>query len=71
MELLGAEVVMSPNHIVELLAETGENLAPVTIEYVDDGLQIYPHKEFDPNWHLVFNGKLIPVGYPTILSQYE
>ena len=71
LEMLGAEIVLSPGHAVELLARSGDGLLPVTIDYVEGGLQVHPHKEFDPDWHVRFNGKLIPAGYPTILSALE
>jgi hypothetical protein len=70
--MLGAEVVMSPGHEVELLAYPGEGLLPITIDYVEGGLQIHPNKEFDPDWHVRFGGKLIPVvGNPTVLAEHE
>jgi hypothetical protein len=71
LEMLGAEIVMSPGHAIDLLAAPGKGLLPITIDYVDRGLQIHPHKEFDPDWHVLFAGKLIPAGYPTILSEHE
>ena len=71
LEMLGAEIVMSPGHAIDLLAAPGEGLLPITIDYVDRGLQIHPHNEFDPDWHVLFSGKLIPAGYPTILSEHE
>ena len=72
LEMAGAEVVMSPGHALELLAAPGEGLLPITVGYVEGGgLQIHPHKEFDPDWHILFAGKLIPAGYPTVLSEHE
>jgi len=71
LEMLGQEVVMSSGHSVDLLACPSEALLPITIEYVEGGLQIHPHKEFDPNWHIRFAGKLIKAGNPTVLSEYE
>jgi hypothetical protein len=44
---------------------------PITIDYVDGGLQIHPHKEFDPDWHVRFKGQVIRAGHPTVLAEYE
>jgi hypothetical protein len=71
LEMLGAEVVISPGQSVELLARPSEGLLPVTIDYVDGGLQIHPHQEFDPDWHVLFKGKLLQAGFPTVLSDHE
>jgi hypothetical protein len=71
LEMLAGEVVMSPGHAVDLLAYPAEGLLPITIDYVEGGLQIHPNKEFDPDWHVRFGGKLIRVGHPTVLSEHE
>ena len=70
LEMLGARVVLEPGHEVELLALPLEDLLPLSIDYVEGGLQIHPHKEFDPDWHIRFKGKLIRAGHPTILSEH-
>jgi hypothetical protein len=71
LEMLGEEIVMAPGHSVELMARRTPDLLPLTIDYVDGGLQIHPHKELDPDWHVRFRGKLIRAGHPTILSENE
>jgi hypothetical protein len=71
LEMLCEEIVLSPGHTVELFAKQSIDLLPLTINYVEGGLQIYPFKEFDPDWHIRFKGKMIRAGYPTILSAYE
>lgn len=71
LEMLGEEVVLSPGHSIELLARQSADLLPLTVDYVDHGLQIHPHKEFDPDWHVRFRGKLIRAAHPTILSEHE
>ncbi len=71
LEMLGEQVVLSPGHQVELLALPLPDLLPLSIDYVQGGLQIHPHKEFDPDWHLRFNGRLIRAGHPTILAEHE
>ncbi|MES2260083.1 MAG: hypothetical protein V4724_16295, partial [Pseudomonadota bacterium] len=48
-----------------------EDLLPLTIDIVTGGLQIHPHKEFDPDWHVRFNCLVIRAGCPTILEAYE
>jgi hypothetical protein len=62
---------MAPGHAIELLAAPGEGLLPVSIDYVEGGLQIHSHRAFDPDWYVLFAGKLIPAGYPRILSEHE
>jgi len=71
LEMTAEEVVLAPGHSVELVARPSEGLLPITIDYVERGLQIHPHKEFDPDWHVRFKGKLIRAGYPTRLSEHE
>ena len=70
LEMLGEQVVLAPGHEVELLALPLEDLLPLTVSYVEGGLQIHPHKEFDPDWHVRFRGKMIRAGHPTILSDH-
>lgn len=71
LEMLGEEVLMSPGHSIELLAREDPDLLPLTIDYVDDGLQIHPYRVADPDWHVRFRGKLLRAGHPTILSAHE
>jgi len=70
LEMLGQEIVMAPGQSVELMASITSDLLPITIGYVEGGLQIHPHKEFDPNWHVRFNGKILRAGHPTVLSEH-
>lgn len=70
LEMLGEEVIMSPGHTVELLAKDTNDLLPLTIGYVERGIQVHPYKELDPDWHVRFNGKLIRAGHPTILAEH-
>ena len=70
LEMLGEEVVLAPGQQVELLALPLPDLLPLAINYVKGGLQIHPHKEFDPNWHVRFKGRVIRAGHPTILSEH-
>ncbi len=71
LEMLGIEVVLSPGHVIDLLARASDGLLPITIDHVGSGLQIHPHKEFDPDWHVGFKGKLIRVDRPIRLSEHE
>jgi len=32
-------------------------------------MQVFPHKEFDPDWHVRFNGKVLKAQHPLRLSQ--
>jgi hypothetical protein len=71
LEMIPQEVVLSPGHSVELLARPSSGLLPLTIDLVDGGLQIHAHNEFDPDWHVRFNGKIIHAGNPTLLKNHE
>lgn len=71
LEMLGEAVVLSPGHSVELLARADPELLPLTISYVDDGIQVHPFRVDDPDWHVRFKGRLIRAGHPTALSEYE
>jgi hypothetical protein len=71
LEMTCEELVLSPGHAVELLARPSPNLLPLTTDLVVGGLQIHPRREFDPDWHVRFNGKIIKPGYPTKLSEHE
>lgn len=61
------EIFLSPGYAIELLAKKSDGLLPVTVAYVDDGLQIFANKEFDVDWHVRFDGKILKPGYPTRL----
>ncbi|RZI59478.1 MAG: hypothetical protein EOP37_11360 [Rubrivivax sp.] len=69
LEMLAEEVHLSPGDAVELLAVADPDLLPLTIDMVDDGLQIHAHKAIDPRWHVRFEGRLIPAGWPTKLRE--
>jgi len=71
LEMVPEEVVLSPGHAIELLAKPTSDLLPLTIDHVEGGLQIYACREFDPDWHVRFNGKVIKAGHPTRLREYE
>jgi hypothetical protein len=71
LEMIPEEVILSPGHSVDLLAKPNNDLLPLTIDYVDSGLQIHAAREFDPDWHVRFNGKVIKVGSPTRLKEFE
>lgn len=71
LEMLGEEIVLAPNHRVELLAKPEPDLQPLTISYVSGGIQVHAFKVVDPDWHIRFKGKLIRAGHPTILSTDE
>ena len=72
LEMTGAEIVMRPGDVIDLLAPTGgEGLLPITIDSVEGGLQVHPHKQFDPDWHVRFKGKILCAGFPTILAEHE
>jgi len=73
LECLGDELVLSPGHEVELLARPSNGLLPLTINYVEGGVQIYAERDIDPDWHIKFRGKLYSAGRPseTRLAELE
>lgn len=71
LEMVPQEVVLSPGHSIELLAKPSDDLLPLTIDLVSGGLQIHPAREFDPDWHVRFQGKVIRVECPTWLKEHE
>jgi hypothetical protein len=71
LELVPEQVVLSPGHSVELLAKPSDDLLPLTINLVEGGLQIYAHKEYVPDWHVRFNGKVIVTQALLILKEHE
>ena len=68
LEMTCEEVFLAPGQHIELLAKPSELLLPLTIAYLSDGLQVFPHKEWDPDWMIRFEGNLIKPQYPTRLS---
>lgn len=71
LEMLAEEVIVSPGHTVELLARPSPDLLPISVHQVDGGMQIHPHKEFDPDWHVRFNGKILRAQHPLRLADHE
>ena len=49
LEMLGEQVILAPGHAVDLVAKPSPNLLPISVHQVEDGMQISPHKEFDPD----------------------
>ncbi len=62
---------MAPSHVIDLLALPSDGLLPLSIDAIEGGLQVHPHKEFDPDWNVRFRGKVFRAGHPTRLSEYE
>lgn len=56
LEMTGEEIFLSPGHAIELLAKKSDGLLPITVAYVENGLQIFASKEFDVDWHVRFDG---------------
>jgi hypothetical protein len=71
LELVPEELIMAPGHEITLLARASADLLPIHVAVVNDGLQIHARKEFDPDWHVRFRGKLIKAGTPTRLADHE
>lgn len=71
LEMSCEEIFLSPGHRIELLAKSSDNLLPITIEYISGGLQVFPNREFDPDWHIRFKGEIIKPQYPTRLSEFD
>ena len=71
LEMLGEEVVLSSGHQIDLLAKPGPNLLPIAIHQVAQGIQVFPNREFDPDWHVRFNGKIIRAEHPLRLADHD
>jgi hypothetical protein len=65
LEAIGDVVVLSPGHEIDLLGKSSEGLLPITVDYVDDGLQVFALRDADPDWHFRFQGRLHCAGSPT------
>lgn len=71
LEMVPEEVILEPGDEVELLAQPTDNLLPLDVAPVEDGLHIHAHKEWNPDWHVRFRGRVIKAGNPTRLSDYR
>lgn len=67
LEMTCEEVVLSPGHQIDLLAKQHPDLLPLTINLVEGGLQIHPHKVWDPEWLIRFGERVFKPAYPTKL----
>jgi hypothetical protein len=70
-EMLAEEVILAPGHRLDLLARPSPGLLPISVHRVEGGVQVFPHKEFDPDWHVRFNGKVIRAGHPLRLADLD
>lgn len=68
LEMTCEEIYLAPGHHIELLARPSDGLRPITVAYLKDGLQVFPNREFDPDWMIRFEGKVFKPGYPTKLA---
>jgi len=71
LEMIPEEVILSAGHAVDLLAKPTDDLLPLTVDYIADGLLVCACREFDPDWHVRFMGKVIKAASPTRLKEYE
>lgn len=71
LEPLDGKVVCSPDRQIDLLANIGEEHRPLRFSHIDGGLQIRPHTQHDPDWHIPFKGKVIRAGDPRIPADHE
>ena len=68
LEMTCEEIFLAPGHHIELLARPSAGLLPITVAYLEDGLQVFPNREFDPDWMIRFEGRVFKPEYPTRLS---
>ena len=71
LEKVPEEVTLSPGDEIELLARPSEDLLPLDVVRVADGFHIHAHKEWDPDWHVRFRGKIIKARTPTHLADHR
>ena len=69
LEMLCEEIYVAPGLSLELLIEERPNVLPISINFLKNALQIYPHQDC-PEWLIIFNGQRIKPDYPTVLSGY-
>ena len=67
LEMTCEEIFLAPGQHIELLAKPSAHLLPLTFAYLKDGIQVFPHKEWDPDW-MIRKGRLIKPQFPTRLS---
>ncbi|MEN9360425.1 MAG: hypothetical protein RL095_1960 [Verrucomicrobiota bacterium] len=77
LEMLCEGVILPPGESLTLLARpkdrdgSGE-LLPLSMTWDKDGsLIIYAHTVMDPDWHILYKGKLIKPEWPTKLADLE
>lgn len=70
LEMLCEEVILAPGHRIELMARPSAGLLPISVHQVEGGMQVFPNKEFDPDWHVRFNGKVIRAAHPLRLLDH-
>jgi hypothetical protein len=75
LEMIPDEIVLSPGHQIELLASpvgkelsrpASEAVHPLTVNYLHNGIQVYPSQEADPDWHIRFEGRIFAAGQPKV-----
>ncbi|WP_143226663.1 hypothetical protein [Acidovorax sp. 62] len=71
LEMVPEQVILEPGDEVELLARPADDLLPLDVVRVDDGLHIHANKEWDPDWHVRFRGQVIKADHPTRLLDYR
>ena len=71
LEMTCEEIFLDPGHEIQLLAKPSDGLLPITIHYVNDGLQVFAAKEWDPDWHIRFMGAVIKPNFPTRLAELQ
>ena len=71
LEMLPQEVILAPGQQVELLARPSPGLLPISVHQIEGGLQVFPNKEFDPDWHVRFDGRVIRAGHPLRLADHD
>jgi hypothetical protein len=73
LEMIGDELILPPGYEIDLLARPSPNLLPIYVVCWEDGLQIYPFREPDPDWHFRFEGSIYSAGSrePTNLAKLK
>ena len=71
LEMTCEEIFLLPGHTVELLAKSSDYLLPITVAYISDGLQIFANKQWDVDWHIRFDGRVLKPGFPTRLPELQ
>jgi hypothetical protein len=69
LEMACEEVLLAPGAKVELLARPQSCAQPIEVHYCSNGLQVFPRKDWDPDWYIRYDGRVVKPEFPTRISK--